>query len=377
MLNQITLITTYRCDLHCQHCLQGFPKKHEDFPVELFDKLLTEAMPFGAKHIGFTGGEAHLHPEFPKLIEKAVAYGYTWSVISHGCRTEPYLPLMEKFRDKFTGIGISIDSALPALHDELRGVKGTFEKATESIKQYAQKGFCVEIKSSLNQKNKGEVQALIDLAENLGAEGIRFAGTIPASWNQHLVLTDQESLQLYRQIMELRGKSKLKVKTTSALYTKGGINFCNILNLSDLTFNPRGEMMFCCDIDHEGAVVGSLRNHSFTELIRLWLEQSAKLQTQRTNQISAGEMWELFDTCAFCNRYFDSRKIKVPTVPPIVGPGGPSLSSLSSLSSFPPLGFSGSALINVKGSEIQITVPLLSKAVTCHEYVPPVRKDSR
>jgi MoaA/NifB/PqqE/SkfB family radical SAM enzyme len=304
MLNQITLITTYRCDLHCQHCLQGFPKKHEDFPVELFDKLLTEAMPFGAKHISFTGGEAHLHPEFPKLVEKAVAYGYTWSLISHGYRAEPYLPLMERFRDKFIGIGISIDGSYSALHDELRGKKGAFGKTTEAVRQYVEKGFRVEIKSSLNQKNKGEVQALIELAENLGAESILFAGTIPTSWNQHLVLTDQESLQLYQQLIDLQGKSKVKVKTASALYTKGGINFCNILNLSHLTFNPRSEMMFCCDIDHDGALIGSLRNHSLAELVQSWLEQSAKLQAQRAEQISTGTMRELFDTCDFCNRYF-------------------------------------------------------------------------
>jgi hypothetical protein len=79
--------------------------------------------------------------------------------------------------------------------------------------------------------------------------------------------------------------------------------------LSHLTFNPRGEMMFCCDIDHEGALVGSLRNHSLPELIRIWLEQSAKLQVHRAERISIGKMGELFDTCAFCNYYFELNKI--------------------------------------------------------------------
>lgn len=319
MMNQITLITTYRCDLHCQHCLQGFPRKQQDFPVDLFDKLLTQAMPFGAKHIGFTGGEAHLHPEFEKLVEKAVAYGFTWSLISNDLRAEPYLPLMERFREKFTGIGISIDSSNPDLHDELRGRKGAFAKTTKNVRRYVEKGFRVEIKSSLNQKNNGEVQALVDLAENLGAESLHFAGTIPTSWNQHLVLTDAESTQLYRQIMGLEGKSKLKIKTASALYTKGGINFCHVLNLGSLVFNPCGEMMFCCDINHEPALVGSLQEHSLTELIQIRLGESANLQANRAKQISAGTMGALFDTCAYCNRYFELNKInqyQVVIVPP-------------------------------------------------------------
>jgi len=102
MLRNIAIITTLRCDLKCEHCLRGFPKQRPDFPVELLDKLLTEAMPFGVKHVGLTSGEPHLHPEFDEMVEKIAAYGYTWHFVSHGQRAEPYLPLMERYKDKVT-----------------------------------------------------------------------------------------------------------------------------------------------------------------------------------------------------------------------------------------------------------------------------------
>jgi MoaA/NifB/PqqE/SkfB family radical SAM enzyme len=306
MLTKLILITTYRCDLHCQHCLQGFPREHSDFPVELLDKLLTEALPFGARHVNLTGGEAHLHPQFEHIVETIVNYGYTWGLISHGQRAEPYLPLMEKYRKQFKTVGLSIDGATSGLHDELRGRKGAFEKVTTSAKTFIEKGFEVWIKTSLNQKNKMQLEALIDLAAGLGAKGIMFAGTIPFAWNQHLLLSDEESLELYRKIIMLRPNAPVALKTSSALHTQGGVNFCQVLNLSDITISPRGNVDFCCDVHQPKGAIGSLRDNSFSALVQNWLEKSASLQRKRAEQIASGTMGKRFDTCAFCNGYFSS-----------------------------------------------------------------------
>jgi MoaA/NifB/PqqE/SkfB family radical SAM enzyme len=308
VLSQITITVTHRCDFHCQHCIQGFPRKREDFPIELLDKLPTQAMPFGARHVCLTGGEPHLHPEFPKLVEKVVGYGYSWNLITHGYRAEPYLPLMRHFREKFTGVGVSIDGSSPALHDELRGRRGAFEKASETVRRYIDDGYRVEIKSSLNQKNKDDVRALVELAEKLGAKSIRFAGTIPTPWNRHLVLTDDELLQTYQQILSLQEEAKINVIATSALFTHGGVNFCPALNLNYISINQCGEFTFCCDVEQDGAVIGSLREQGLSTLIPIWLEQSTKLQANRARQIFSGEMMELFDTCNYCNLYFKENK---------------------------------------------------------------------
>jgi MoaA/NifB/PqqE/SkfB family radical SAM enzyme len=304
MLNNIAIITTLRCDLKCQHCLRGYPKERPDFPMDLLDKLLTEAMPFGAKHVGLTGGEPHLHPEFGKMVEKIIAYGYTWHFVSNGQRTEPYLSLMERFRDKFKSVSISLDGAVAKTHDEIRQKKGAFNQAVASIKKYVQAGFVVKIGMTLNRKNKNEVEAMVGLAKELGIRRVGFAGTIPTSWNQDLLLGNSESLELYEQITSLRQNADIEINTVSSLFTRGGVNFCRILNLQELTFNPLGELIFCCDTIENGAAIGSLHEHSFAELVKLWLAQSASLQVQRAERIATGNMGNGFDTCAFCNACF-------------------------------------------------------------------------
>lgn len=305
MLNHIAIITTMRCDLKCEHCLRGYPKARPDFPMDLLDKLLTEALPFGAKHIGLTGGEPHLHPDFEKMVEKIVGYGYTWHFVSHGQRTEPYLPLMDKYKDKISYVTLSIDGAKAETHDEIRKHKGAFEKVAASAKRYVELGYKVRINSTLNQKNKNEVAELIKLGCDIGAYSMGFAGTIPTSWNKELILNDKKSLELYQQIMTLRKESKIDVQTVSSLHTRGGVNFCNVLNLRELTFNSRGELIFCCDTTENGAAIDSLREYSFSELVKRWLEQSNALQAQRAERIATGNMGDKFDTCAFCNSFFN------------------------------------------------------------------------
>ncbi len=301
MLSHLVLINTLRCDLKCTHCLRGFPYERPDFPLDLLDKLLTEALPFGANHVALTGGEPHLHPEFDALVDKIVAYGYTWHFVTNGQQTEPYLRVLEKHREAVSHVTVSMDGATAETHDELRRRTGAFERAVAAVREYVSRGCKVRLSSTLNQKNKGEAAALLDLARELGACGINFAGTIPTEWNADLILNDRESLELYQQLVQLRESSGFPIHTVSSLYTRGGVNFCGNLNLRELVFNPRGELIFCCDTTESGAVTGSLREHSLAELVKLWLTQSHKLQAERAERIAAGNMGEKFDTCAFCN----------------------------------------------------------------------------
>jgi MoaA/NifB/PqqE/SkfB family radical SAM enzyme len=307
MITSINLYTTFRCDLNCQHCLRGIPQDDSDFPIEMLDNLLSQAVQFGTHHIFLTGGEPYFHPGFSRIIEMITHYGYTWGFVSNGQSIEPYLTLMERYKNQFKVVHLSIDAPIQSLHDELRGCRGAFTKVIASVKSYVKHGFRVWAQTSLNQKNKGEIQTMIALGESLGIEGIRFGGTIPTERNQHLLLSDGESLALYQQIMSFRKITKLEIKTTSSLYLPGGINFCDILNLYHLTFSPKGELNFCCDVNQPNGIIGSLYEHSLAALIKKWLEQSAQLQSNRVKRITSGRLGEGFNTCAFCNDYFKNK----------------------------------------------------------------------
>jgi MoaA/NifB/PqqE/SkfB family radical SAM enzyme len=304
MLTHLAIITTTRCDLKCQHCLRGFPKKHQDFPLDLLDKILTEALPFGASQISLTGGEPHLHPYFKEIVDTIVRYGYKWSFGSNGQKTEPYLFLMERYRNQLTHVTLSIDGARALTHDLIRNKRGSFKNVIAAARLYVEHGYRLQISVCLNQINKLEVVEILELAEDLGATSIRFGGLIPDSQNMHLQLGDEESQRLYQKIIAFRDKSKLRIDTGCALYTRGGVNFCNNLNLRNLTFDEFGQLMFCCDIHAKLAVIGSIRELHLSDLIQSWLRKTMLLQDLRTERIAEGKMEVGFDTCRFCNSYF-------------------------------------------------------------------------
>ena len=302
MLKSIAIITTLRCDLKCEHCLRGFPKERPDFPMELLDKLLAEVLPFGARQVGLTGGEPHLHPQFEQLIEKIVAYGYSWHFTSHGQRMEPYLSLMESARKNFSHVNLSMDGADEVTHDDIRKRKGAFKKVVSTARNYVEKGYRVNLNMVLNQKNKNQVEDFISFGKELGVTSIAFGGVIPAPWNMHLLLSDTEKMELFQQIVVLRENAEVKIRTTSSLHTRGGVNFCDVFNMKKLYFNSRGEMIFCCDADQTESVVGSLYENSLETLMEKRLQMSMRLQKRRLNMIAKGEMREGFDTCGFCNQ---------------------------------------------------------------------------
>lgn len=303
----LVFIVTMRCDLKCAHCLRDFPKERPDLPLELATRLLIEAKTFGADHVAFTGGEAHLHPQFPQLVEMAVAAGYTWHFISHGGRTEPYLPLMEKYRTQLTHVSLSIDGATAETHDKVRRREGAFARVTQAAKIYVEHGHKLHVAASLNQLNKHEMEDIAQLAIDLGASSLSFGGTIPTAWNQELALSDDERLDLYQRLLTLQAKHTLPIRGLSSLYTNGGVHFCNNTHLYELTFNPRGELSFCCDTQSYGAIVGSAHTQPLSELIKTWLGYATRLHEHRTDLLTQGAMPARFDTCAFCDYYFTEK----------------------------------------------------------------------
>jgi MoaA/NifB/PqqE/SkfB family radical SAM enzyme len=231
MLTRLGLIVTQRCDLKCAHCLRGYPTQRQDFPLELLPHLLSEARPFGAKHVALTGGEPHLHPQFTEIVRTISQSGYTWHFVSNGQQTTPYLSLTESYRDSFTGVTLSIDGANAETHNAMRNSSHAFQRATAAAREYVGRGYKLRLSACLSRLNKDQAPDLLKLAVALGAEGVNFGGVIPTPWNTDLALDDAEKLALYEEIQELCQDSPIPIRNFTNLHSQGGVHFCNQLSL--------------------------------------------------------------------------------------------------------------------------------------------------
>ena len=61
-------------------------------------------------------------------------------------------------------MGVSLDSVLPARHDEFRGVLGAYERAMQGLKNARDAGLKTGLRITLTRDNWQDVPALINLA---------------------------------------------------------------------------------------------------------------------------------------------------------------------------------------------------------------------
>ncbi|MEM0946667.1 MAG: radical SAM protein [Pseudomonadota bacterium] len=132
------------CNIECVNCyIESSPRNDrlvyitEAEVEDYLDQLETRG--WGAREIGFTGGEPFMNPEIIGMIRAALARGYDVLVLTNAMR-----PMMRKtmragieqlvgtYRGKLT-LRISVDHWSSARHDEERG-KGAFERTLEGMR---------------------------------------------------------------------------------------------------------------------------------------------------------------------------------------------------------------------------------------------------
>ena len=162
---------TSRCNLTCRHCFNrsGAGSKQELSLADsrmLFDQMQT----WGNTQVRISGGEPTLHPDFFAIVAAAIQRGLRVSLNTNGL----YAPRVQQ---QLAGLAIdlflvSLDG-LPAANDWLRGA-GVFDRVVNTIRWLRQLDRRVMIGVHLNQRNLADVEGLIGLAAELGAD-IKFA----------------------------------------------------------------------------------------------------------------------------------------------------------------------------------------------------------
>ncbi len=124
---------TYNCQLKCPHCCVG---SYENEPNrELSTDEIKDVLDQSAKAfvVNFFGGEPTMRPDIMELIKYASERAVYVFCDTNGLKiTRDYAKQLKEHGLEM--LYVSIDSPIPEKHDELRGVKGTFEKAVQGIK---------------------------------------------------------------------------------------------------------------------------------------------------------------------------------------------------------------------------------------------------
>jgi radical SAM protein len=210
---------TQACDLACAHCrASAQPERH---PMELTTAegkaLISQIAALEVPVFVLTGGDPIKRPDLFELIAHARELGVRVSL------TPSATPLLTRevvIRLKEAGLArlaVSIDGAGAATHDAFRGLSGSFARTLEAVRWANEAGLPVQINTTFSRRNIGEIDAIVELMEQLKITLWSVFFLVPTGRGRLNDLLDADEFErVFAKIYQLSKRAGFDIKTTEA-----------------------------------------------------------------------------------------------------------------------------------------------------------------
>ena len=202
----VSLFLTLKCNLTCHMCGQWGDNGifHEFSNETLRDQLSLEEIQKFADHmapyrpnITLFGGEPMMYKNWTDAVKYIKSKGMRCNMVTNGTLMSIYAErIMESGIDE---IILSLDGT-EEVHDVVRNAEGTFEKLTQGVRDVAklrnERGLTtphLNINTTLYETNYRDLNGLVDIAEDIGADNINF---------HHLLFINQQMYDQHNQIFK-------------------------------------------------------------------------------------------------------------------------------------------------------------------------------
>ncbi len=253
--------TTNQCNMFCEHCYRDAGMKlEEELNTEEGKGLIREIKKAGFAVMIFSGGEPLMRPDIFELGAYARKNGLRPVLGTNG--TLITREVAAKLKEAgFAACGVSLDSLDESKNDAFRKLDNAYRLTLEGIKNLREAGIPFQIHTTVMDWNVKELEALTDMAVELGAVAHHFFFLVPTG---RAVNIEEEALRVreYEQtlvrLMEKQKKVNIELKPTCApqfirvadkkgvpvRFSRGclaGISYCII--------SPRGDVQPCAYLD--------------------------------------------------------------------------------------------------------------------------------
>lgn len=161
---------TRSCPLACKHCraaAQPTPYEGEFSTDECF-KVLDNIASFARPIIILTGGEPMLREDIYDIASHADSLDLPVVMAPCGALVDD-TSAAKIIESGIRRISISLDGATAESHDAFRGIDGAFDSAIRGIEAARRAGLEFQINTTITQHNLAEIEAILELAVELGA----------------------------------------------------------------------------------------------------------------------------------------------------------------------------------------------------------------
>ncbi|MEU3764700.1 pyrroloquinoline quinone biosynthesis protein PqqE [Amycolatopsis keratiniphila] len=290
---------THRCPLHCPYCSNPVEliARDSELSTEEWISVLSQARELGVLQVHMSGGEPLARPDLPILVEHATKLGCYVNLVTSG------LGLTESRLDDLVERGLahvqlSVQGATADRADRLAGARAHDRKlvAAELIKNA---GLPLSVNVVLHRQNHDQLAAIIDLAEEMGADRLELANTQYYGWalrNRDALMPTRRQLEEAEPIVRaaterLRGRMEI-IYVVADYYEQYPKPCMYGWGARQLTVAPDGNVLPC----PASTAIETLEFDNVRDKPLAWIwYESASFNAYR------GEDW-MPDTCGTCER---------------------------------------------------------------------------
>jgi radical SAM protein len=164
---------TRACQLACFHCRASATEGA--LPGELTTTegrdLIDQIAAFGRPYpiLVLTGGDCLLRPDLFDLVAHAKGLGVPVALSPSVTPQLTPAKIEQMVSSGINAVSISLDGALPATHDGVRGIPGHFEDTIKAITALSAAGLTVQVNTTVMRANLDELADVADLIAKAGA----------------------------------------------------------------------------------------------------------------------------------------------------------------------------------------------------------------
>lgn len=243
-LGTLYFYLTGDCNMACRHCwiaptFENSDRSQKALPFDLFKKIINEAKEAGLSGVKLTGGEPFIHPDIIPILRFIRDQKLRLTIESNGTAiTAHHADLIKSCPGAF--ISISIDGNQES-HEWMRGVKGSFDRASEGVKTLVGTGIHPQIIMAVAGRNKAEMAELAKYAKDLGASSVKYNFVTPTARGEAMehegaTVSVPEQIELSRWV-----QNDLQKELKIPLFTNLPFAFRSLSSL----FGPQGNCGRC------------------------------------------------------------------------------------------------------------------------------------
>ena len=173
---------TYRCPLQCAYCSNplDFARYRDELDTEGWRSVLRQARALGAVQLGFSGGEPLLRRDLEELVAEARTLGFYTNLITSGIGLD-HDRLGALRAAGLDHVQISFQADDSTASDAIAGSArfGHKRAMAEAIRAH---GYPMVFNVVLHRHNLDRIDAILQLAWDLGADHVELANTQYHGW---------------------------------------------------------------------------------------------------------------------------------------------------------------------------------------------------